>query len=113
MSWRVGWTPLSTARFGWSVNMRSIQEEELGSKWVGSDTNWWNPYVVLRESIWCPSNDVMSSDYHDWDLALKSPSITVKEDLSILTWFNNLSKLTKNSSNSLLDWLGDLYITAT
>ena len=24
--------PLSTARSGWSVNMRSIQEEELGSK---------------------------------------------------------------------------------
>ena len=45
----------------------------------------------------------MSSDHHDQDLALKSPSITVKEDLSILTWFNNLSKLTKNSSNSLLD----------
>ena len=24
---------LSTARFGWSINMQSIQEEELGSKW--------------------------------------------------------------------------------
>ena len=45
----------------------------------------------------------MSSDHHDRDLALKSPSITVKEDLSMLTWFNNLLKLTKNSSNSLLD----------
>ena len=30
---------LSTARFGWSLNMRSIHEEELGSKWVGSDIN--------------------------------------------------------------------------
>ena len=45
----------------------------------------------------------MSSDHQNRDLALKSPSITVKENLSILTWFNNLSKLTKNSSNSLLD----------
>ena len=79
----------------------------------GIDINWWNPYVVVWESIWDPSNDVMSSDHHDPDLALKSPSITVKEDLSILTWLNNLSKLTKNSSNSLLDWLGDLYITVT
>ena len=35
----MGWTPQSTARFGWSVNMRSIQEEVLGSKWVGSDIN--------------------------------------------------------------------------
>ena len=80
---------------------------------MGSDINWWNPYVVVSESIWDPSNDVMSSDHHDWDLALKFPSITVKEDLSIFTLFNNLSKLTKNSSNSLLDWLGDLCITAT
>ena len=80
---------------------------------MGSDINWWNPHVVVRESIWDPSYDVMSSDHQDQDLALKSPSITVKEDLSILTWFNNLSKLTKNSSNSLLDWLGDLYMTAT
>ena len=80
---------------------------------MGSDINWWNPYVVVRESVWDSSDDVMSSDHHDQDLALKSPSITVKEDLSILTWFNNLSKLTKNSSNSLLDWLGGLYITAT
>ena len=80
---------------------------------MGSDINWWNPYVVVSESIWDPSNDVMSSDHHDWDLALKFPSISVKEDLSIFTLFNNLSKLTKNSSNSLLDWLGDLCITAT
>ena len=52
---RVGWTPLSTARFGWSINMRSIQEEELDSKWVGPDINWQKPYVVVRESIWDPS----------------------------------------------------------
>ena len=46
---------------------------------------------------------MMSSDHQDGDLALKSLSITVKEDSIILTWFNNLSKLTKNSSNSLLN----------
>ena len=46
----------------------------------------------------------MSSDHQDQGLALKFPSITVKEDLRLLTWFNNLSKLTKNS--------GDLYMTA-
>ena len=55
----------------------------------------------------------MSSDHHDQDLVLKSPSIAAKEDLCILSWFNNLSKLTKNSSDSLLNWLGDLYVTAT
>ena len=80
---------------------------------MGSDISWYNPYVVVRESIWDPSYDVISSDHHDRDLALKSPPITVKENLSILSWINNLSKLTKNSSNSLLDWVGDLYITAT
>ena len=52
---------------------------------MGSEINWWNPYVAVRESIWDPSNDVMSSDHNDQDLALKSPSITVKEDISILT----------------------------
>ena len=67
MPWRVGWTRLSTARFGWSVNMRSIQEEQLGSKWVGSDINWWNPSVVVRESMWDPSYDVI---FQDRDLAL-------------------------------------------
>ena len=60
---------------------------------MGSDIKWCNPYVVVRESIWDPLYDVMSFDHQDRDLPLKSPSITVKEDLSILTWFNNLSKL--------------------
>ena len=45
----------------------------------------------------------MSSDHQDQHLALKSASITVKEDLTILTWFNNLSKVTKNFSNLVLD----------
>ena len=80
---------------------------------MGSDINWWNQYGVVREPTWNPSQDDMSSDHQDGDLALKSLSITVKEDSIILTWFNNLSKLTKNSSNSLLNWLGDLYMTAT
>ena len=55
----------------------------------------------------------MSFDHQDRDLALKSPILTVKEDLSILTWFDSLSKLIENSSNSLLDWLGDLDMTVT
>ena len=53
----------------------------------------------------------MSSDHQDQHLALKSASITIKEDLTILTWFNNLSKVTKNFSNLVLDWLGDLNMT--
>ena len=68
--------------------------------------------MKLLESILDPSYDVMSSDHQDQDLPLKSISITVKEDISILTWFNNL-KLIKNSSSSLKNWLGDLYMTAT
>ena len=46
--------------------------------------------MKLLESILDPSYDVMSSDHQDQDLPLKSISITVKEDVSILTWFNNL-----------------------
>ena len=68
--------------------------------------------MKLLGSILDPSYDVMSSDHRDQDLPLKSLSITLKEDISILTWFNNL-KLIKNSSSSLKNWLGDLYITAT
>ena len=47
-------------------------------------------HMKLLESILDPSYDVMSSDHQDQDLPLKSISITVKEDVSILTWFNNL-----------------------
>ena len=112
-TWSEGWTSLSTAKFGWSVKIRSIHDDELGNKWVGSEISHCKPCIVVRDSICVPSWDVTSSGHHDLDLALKSPSIIVKEGLNCLIWFRSLSKLDKNSSNSVIDWLGDRYVTTT
>ena len=49
-----GWSPLPTIRFGWSVNIKSIQEEECGIRWVGCDMSWWNPCTVVRDSSFVP-----------------------------------------------------------
>ena len=38
-----GWVPLSVRRLGWSVKIRSVQEEEFSKMWVGSDINRWKP----------------------------------------------------------------------
>ena len=46
-------------KFGWSVNDRSMQVEEVGSGSVGWDINWCKPWVV-NESILEPSCVVIS-----------------------------------------------------
>ena len=55
----------------------------------------------------------MSFDHHDDDLALKSPKITVNCDFEKSTLLRISSKPERKDSNSILLWLGDLYITAT
>ena len=59
-----------------------MQVEEFDKMWVGSEINYSRPQIVVSESICEPSFDVMSSFHHDLDLALKSPSITTKDDLN-------------------------------
>ena len=58
-----------------------MQDNEFGSKWVGSDVSCCNPCTVnvANESMSVPSGDVMSFAHHDLDLALKFPKIIVKE----------------------------------
>ena len=56
---------------------------------------------------------VMSFDHHVDDLALKSPKITVNWDFEKSTLLSMSSKPERKDSNSILIWLGDLYITAT
>ena len=68
-----GWTPPSTIKFGWSVNIKSIQEEVCGSRWVGCDIIWWNPYTLKRDSSCVPLIVVLSLVHQTEDLALKSP----------------------------------------
>ena len=105
-TWREGWTPLSTAKFGWSVKIRSIHDDEWGSKWVGSEISCYKPCIVVRDSICVPSWDVTSSGHHDLDLALKSPSIIVKEGFNCLIWFSSIKIRQKfiKLSNRLTWW---------
>ena len=60
-----------------------------------------------------PLGLVMSFDHHFDDLQLKSPKITVNYDFEKSTLLSiSLNPETKDS-NSILLWLGDLYITTT
>ena len=56
---------------------------------------------------------VMSFDHHVDDLALKSPKTTVNWDFEKSTLLSMSSKPERKDPNSILLWLGDLYITAT
>ena len=38
-----GWVPLSIIRLGWSVKIKSIQEEEFFKIYIGSDNNCLKP----------------------------------------------------------------------
>ena len=62
------------------MNIRSMQVEEVESRWVGWDINWCKPWVAVNELILETSYVVISSEYQDLDHALKSPSITKKYD---------------------------------
>ena len=78
-----------------------MHDDELGSKWVGSKISCYNLCIVVRDSICLPSWDVAFSEHHDLDLA--SPSIILQNGLNCLICFRSLSKLDKNSSNSVID----------
>ena len=68
LGYKEGWTPLSATKFGWSVKIRSMQDDEFGRRCVGSDINWCNPHDFVSDSSWAPSWDVISSHHHDLDL---------------------------------------------
>ena len=72
------WTPEFTDNFGWSIKIKSIQEELLVCKWVGSFINWENPFADVNESNFSHSEVLMSSDQHHDVLALKLSVIKVK-----------------------------------
>lgn len=50
-----GWTPLSTIKFGWSANIKSMRDKDGCSRWAGCDISWWNPYIAVRDSSYVPS----------------------------------------------------------
>ena len=58
---------MTTGKLGWSVKMRSMQDDEFGNRSVGSDISWCNPCIVVNESMSVPSGNIMSSGHHDLD----------------------------------------------
>ena len=78
--------------------IKSIQEELLACKCVGSFINWETPFVDVNESDFSPSEVLMSSDHQYDNLALKSPVIT---DINGLVFFYVAQK----SLNTFQNWI--------
>ena len=98
---------------GWSVKIKSIQDDVWGSTWVGSEINYLKPYVVVRESICVPCKVAMYSEHQSGDLALESPKMIVNWNFEQSILISKSSKPDKKVSNSEGLWLGDLCTTAT
>ena len=75
--WREGWTPDLMTGFRWEVNIKSIQDKDESSKWIGLLINWCSPCLHVKISSLDPSYDVLSFWNHVWLLALKSTRATV------------------------------------
>ena len=102
-------TPESVIKFGWDVNIRSIQDDEVFDMWVGFLIICCKPNCAVTFSISFPSWLVLSWEYQFFDLAFKFPINTIRNGLfwHQVSKFN--SKLSMNFPNSSLVWLGDLY----
>ena len=48
LGFRVEYVPLGATKFDWSVKIKSVQEVEVGKRWVGSDMVWWKPCKDVR-----------------------------------------------------------------
>ena len=81
-----------------------MKNNEFCNKWVCCDITCCSPCIVVNESISAPSDDVVSSDHYNLDLALKLPNIIVKDGWSCLTKWRSFSRYDKNSN---VVWLGD------
>ena len=97
--------PASITKFGWDVNIKSIQEEEFSSKWVGSLITCLRSYSVAKQSILVPSQSFLSLMHKLHDCALKSPMATTKKGLLsvIASKFN--FRLSRNESKLSTVWL--------
>ena len=77
------WTLLLITKFGWSVKIKLIQEELFLWTCVGSLIIWWKPFNILNEKSFEPSNELMSLDHQEVDLAVKSPNMTETDGLKV------------------------------
>ena len=113
--WQFGfndeWTPESIERHGFSVKIRSIQEVVFVCICVGLFISWENPFEEDNASNFDPSLVLISLDYQDWHLALKSPVIIDNSRLWLFISLTSFQRLDKNESILLLLWLGEQQIT--
>ena len=86
------WTLLLVTKLGWSVKIKSIQEELFLWICVGSLIIWWKPFDVFNEKSFVSSNDSMSLDHQEVDLVLKSPSMTETDGWRVLMSDKRCSK---------------------
>ena len=86
-------------KFGWFINIKSIQEELFVWIWVGSFINWEELLEDINKYKCDPSIVFMSLHFYEEDLALKSPVTTDKHGLSLFMSLKMLSKLDQNNSN--------------
>ena len=80
-------------------------DEELERILVKSDISLWNPYLGVKNSIFDHSFVVMYFLHHDFELALKLASFTIKGGIGLI-WLSSFSKLKKKSLNFSAVWLG-------
>ena len=113
--WQFGfndeWIPESIERHGFSVKIRSIQEVVFVCICVGLFISWENPFEEDNASNFDPSLVLISLDYQDWHLALKSPVIIDNSRLWLFISLASFQRLDKNESILLLLWLGERQIT--
>ena len=75
------WTPLSITKLGWSIKIKSMQEEDWERICVGSVISWWSPWDEETDSRSISSVVEISPCHWKFDLQLKSPSISLKAGL--------------------------------
>ena len=80
------------------MKIKSIQELELGTMFVGSDINSSKLCNDVRASKCVPSVVVLSSFHQDEDLALKLPKIIVNKELDEVVLLKSSSKSDSNVS---------------
>ena len=76
--------PEFTDRFGWSVKIKSVQEESLVFVCVGSFINWGNPFEEVSENNFNPSVVLIFLGHDEEHFALKSLVITSGDGLHLL-----------------------------
>ena len=86
------WTPEFTDKFGWSVKIKSIQEELFVWICIGSLINWEKTFEDVNENNFDPFL-VQKSFVHHARNALKSPVITAKDGLNLLISLKKMVKV--------------------